>query len=62
MVGRLRLARLKDNLALYRLAFGQPRQEDMIALIKKSGVDTDHLVLDVIDLRPGPAAGMTGTR
>jgi hypothetical protein len=50
----IRLARLKVDLALYRLAFGQPRQEDMIALIQQSGLDIDNAVADTIDLRPGP--------
>ncbi len=31
--------RLKSTLALYRLTFGQPRQEELIELIKSSGLD-----------------------
>jgi hypothetical protein len=34
-----RLERLKSDLALYRLTFGQPRQEDMLALLRKQGLD-----------------------
>jgi len=30
---------LKDDLALYRLAFGQPRQEDLLDFLKRRGVD-----------------------
>ena len=31
-------ARLQESLALYRLAFGQPRQEDMLAALERRGV------------------------
>ena len=29
---------LKDDLALYRLAFGQPRQEDLLDFLKRRGI------------------------
>jgi hypothetical protein len=32
---------LQEMLALYRLAFGQPRQEDMIALLSRRGLSDD---------------------
>ena len=41
---------LKDDLALYRLAFGQPRQEDLLDFLKRRGVDGANAV--GIDLRP----------
>lgn len=34
---------LKDNLALYRLAYGQPRQEDMVDLLRRRGVTADQV-------------------
>ena len=36
-----KLQRLKQMLAIYRLAFGQPRQEDLLAYLSKSGVSDD---------------------
>ncbi|MEO9329057.1 helicase [Gordonia aurantiaca] len=49
-----RLERLKSDLALYRLTFGQPRQEDMLELLRRRGLDTDPDRLDEmrIDLSP----------
>ena len=49
-----RWARLQDSLALYRLAFGQPRQEDMLAALERRGVTTDPERISElrIDLRP----------
>jgi len=41
---------LKDDLALYRLAFGQPRQEDLLDFLKHRGVDSAGT--GVIDLQP----------
>lgn len=46
-----RYDRLKRDLALYRLAFGQPRQEDLLKLLdRRSGEEIS--ATDVIDLRP----------
>ncbi|WP_455904043.1 DEAD/DEAH box helicase [Microbacterium sp.] len=45
--------RLLDALTLYRLTLGQPRQEDMIRLMKQNGVEQD-LAAGAIDLRPPP--------
>lgn len=47
-----RIARLKDALAMYRLAFGQPRQEDFIDLLTRQGTGTNQ---QAIDLRPSPS-------
>jgi len=49
-----RWARLREALALYRLAFGQPRQEDMVAVLRRRGVagDPDRIAEMRIDLRP----------
>ncbi len=38
-----KLQRLKQMLAIYRLAFGQPRQEDLLAYLCKTGA-TDSMV------------------
>lgn len=46
-----RYARLRDALALYRLTLGQPRQEDMIELMRKRGVNGRAVA--AIDLSPG---------
>ncbi len=46
--------RLKDVLALYRLAYGQPRQEDMVDLLKRRGVTNAEL--DNLRLRLAPPA------
>ena len=49
-----RLLRLKDDSALYRLAFGQPRQEDLVDLLRRRGVHQDPALLAELrlDLRP----------
>lgn len=54
---RLRYERLRDSLALYRLTLGQPRQEDMVELMKQRGVD--GAVVAPIDLRPPTSLGST---
>lgn len=48
---RTRYEQLKVDLATYRLAFGQPRQEDMLELLKRRG--TSHAA-PPLDLRPPP--------
>ena len=49
-----RWAQLQDALALYRLAFGQPRQEDMLAALQRRGISSqpDQIADLRIDLRP----------
>ena len=49
-----RWARLQESLALYRLAFGQPRQEDMLAALQRRGIagNPDRIAEIRIDLRP----------
>ncbi len=49
-----RWARLQESLALYRLAFGQPRQEDMLAALQRRGIagNPDRIAEMRIDLRP----------
>ena len=44
----------RTALALYRLAFGQPRQEDMLAALQRRGiVATPERIAELrIDLRP----------
>ena len=50
--------RLKRQLAAYRVVFGQPRQEELLALLDQSGVDTTQLRNWAVDLAP-PAASRT---
>lgn len=49
-----RWGQLQDSLALYRLAFGQPRQEDMLAALQRRGIAGRPDQIDDlrIDLRP----------
>ena len=42
--------RLRNDLMLYRLTLGQPRQEDMVEMLAKRGVNAESL--PTIDLRP----------
>lgn len=42
--------RLRDSLTLYRMMLGQPRQEDMMELLRQRGVSEDHVAQ--LDLRP----------
>ena len=50
--------RLKRQLAAYRVAFGQPRQEELITLLDHAGLDVSQLEDWAIDLSP-PALGHT---
>jgi hypothetical protein len=56
-----RLEQLQRDLALYRLAFGQPRQEDMLELLHRNGVTADEVAAAALDLRPmgQPASSAT---
>lgn len=53
----LRLAQIKKDVALYRLTFGQPRQEDMLELLKQrySAADPADLEAMRLDLSPPSA-------
>ncbi len=57
----LRLAQIKKDVALYRLTFGQPRQEDMLELLKQRYSAADPADLDAmrLDLSP-PSATQLG--
>ena len=44
--------RLKRQLAAYRVAFGQPRQEELITLLDHAGLDVSQLEDWAIDLAP----------
>ncbi len=46
-----RLGDLKQALALYRLVFGQPRQEDLIAYLLSKGLAEDEIEELVEELR-----------
>ena len=50
---------LQESLALYRLAFGQPRQEDMLAALQRRGIASqpDQIADLRIDLRPPVPTG-----
>jgi hypothetical protein len=48
--------RLKDDLALYRLTFGQPRQEDLLEILRRNGVQHDQARIDELRLRLAPPA------
>lgn len=56
-----RYRQLKDDLTLYRLTFGQPRQEDLIELLKQRGVGAQPEAAAALrlDLRPPSAAEMS---
>ncbi|MEU6073471.1 hypothetical protein [Micromonospora sp. NPDC047074] len=43
--------RLKSDLVMYRLAFGQPRQEDLLNLLRRREIGAAG-VPDILDLRP----------
>jgi hypothetical protein len=45
-----KIDRLKEALTLYRLTLGQPRQEDMLEILKRRGVDGS--AIPILDLRP----------
>lgn len=49
-----RYDRMKRDVALYRLTFGQPRQEDMLDVLRRRGIDADPDSLKAlrIDLAP----------
>ncbi|GAB3970926.1 hypothetical protein GCM10027615_28570 [Plantactinospora veratri] len=46
-----KLDRLKSDLVMYRLAFGQPRQEDLLNLLRRGKAGAAG-VPDILDLRP----------
>lgn len=47
------LRRLKRSLAIYRVAFGQPRQDDLLELLERSGLTKEQLEQWTVSLRPG---------
>ena len=51
--------RLKRQLAAYRVVFGQPRQEELVTLLDRSGVDVTRLRDWAVDLSP-PVTGDSG--
>ena len=46
--------RVKEDVALYRLTFGQPRQEDMLALLKERGLGVDPVSVEEARVRLVP--------
>ena len=53
------LRRLRRQLAAYRVVFGQPRQEDLLAMLDQSGIPDDRLSEWMIRLAPGEDPGET---
>ena len=49
--------RLKRQLAAYRVVFGQPRQEELVTLLDRSGVDVTRLRDWAVDLSPPGTSG-----
>ena len=49
--------RLKRQLAAYRVVFGQPRQEELVTLLDRSGVDVEKLRDWAVDLSPPATPG-----
>lgn len=49
--------RLKRQLAAYRVVFGQPRQEELVTLLDRSGVDVTRLRDWAVDLSPPVTSG-----
>lgn len=47
-----RLQRLKRSLAIYRVVFGQPRQEELLSLLENSDVTREELERWTISLKP----------
>ena len=54
-----RYDQMKRDVALYRLTFGQPRQEDMLDVLRRRGIDANPETMKSfrIDLSPPGAAG-----
>lgn len=44
--------RLKDLIALYRLAYGQPRQDVLVELLQRRGLDAERAAEIALDLHP----------
>lgn len=54
-----RLAWLKRSLTVYRLAFGQPRQDDLLEYLQHLvGADMDSSMLDDLQIRLEPRRTM----
>lgn len=47
-----RYERMKRDVALYRLTFGQPRQEDLLQMLRERREDTAELASQRVDLAP----------
>ncbi len=56
-----RLANLKRTLALYRLVFGQPRQEDLIGYLSTRGISEKEVetLVDQLRVNLSPTARLT---
>ena len=53
--------RLKRQLAAYRVVFGQPRQEELVTLLNRAGVDVTTLRDWAVDLSPPATANAPNT-
>ena len=54
------LQRLKRQLAAYRVVVGRPRQEELVTLLDRSGLDIAQLQNWAVDLAPPPTGGTQG--
>ena len=48
------LKKLKESVAAYRLAFGQPRQDDLLAYLEKLTDTLPQAELDALQIRLDP--------
>lgn len=49
-----KLEQVRRDLVLYRLAFGQPRQEGMLELLRRNGVSAEEANSLTLSLQPDP--------
>ncbi|WP_134768425.1 hypothetical protein [Nocardioides sp. 1609] len=49
-----RYDRMRRDVALYRLTFGQPRQEDMLDILRRRGVGADPTAVAALRIDVSP--------
>lgn len=57
-----RLKWLKKSVAVYRLAFGQPRQDDLLEYLQSLSDQISPEDLDALQIRLAPQDAMTGAK
>jgi hypothetical protein len=50
--------RLKRSLAIYRVVFGQPRQQELLELLEHSELTREQLEQWTVSLKPDPNRGV----